>query len=234
MKEPPELDITTFLNLMVVLIPFLLISAVFSRVTIMELSVPTGAGGGASAKPNFTIEVIVRKAGLELANGANVVAAIPKKDDQYDLEKLSKMLIRLKGDYPEKEDATVLMEPEIEYDYLIQVMDTVRGAEVREAQSGEVEKRSSFPAFPLETRHEEYPTHETNGAEQEKGDGTEADLADGCLHHPGLFSALQFLRQRCAGGAEGDQTARFRCRGQAEGDGGDHGGPRRCWSRARP
>jgi biopolymer transport protein ExbD len=57
------------LNLMVVLIPFLLISAVFSRVTIMELSVPTSAGGSASNTPNFAIEVIVRKAGLEIANG---------------------------------------------------------------------------------------------------------------------------------------------------------------------
>ena len=46
--EAPELDITTFLNLMVVLIPFLLISAVFSRVAIMELSVPTSAGGAAA------------------------------------------------------------------------------------------------------------------------------------------------------------------------------------------
>ena len=35
------------MNLMVVLIPFLLISAVFSRVAIMELSVPTSAGGKA-------------------------------------------------------------------------------------------------------------------------------------------------------------------------------------------
>lgn len=34
-KETPELDVTTFLNLMVVLIPFLLITAVFSRITIM-------------------------------------------------------------------------------------------------------------------------------------------------------------------------------------------------------
>jgi hypothetical protein len=58
-----------FLNLMVVLIPFLLISAVFSRVTIMELSVPTSAGGSAR-KPNFAIEVIVAKAGLEIANGS--------------------------------------------------------------------------------------------------------------------------------------------------------------------
>jgi len=148
-KEPPELDITTFLNLMVVLIPFLLISAVFSRVTIMELSVPTGAGGAASATPNFTIEVIVRENGLELANGANVVAAFPKKDDQYDLETLSKMLIRLKSDYPDKEDATVLMEPDIQYDYLIRIMDTVRAAEVKVEGSEETQKLVLFPSISI-------------------------------------------------------------------------------------
>jgi biopolymer transport protein ExbD len=144
-KGTPELDITTFLNLMVVLIPFLLISAVFSRVTIMELSVPTGAGGAALNKQNFNIEVIVRGAGFELANGSTVEAAIPKKEEQYDLKKLSEMLIRLKAAYPEKEDATVLLEPGIEYDYLIQTMDAVRGAEVRVAGSEEIQKMILFP-----------------------------------------------------------------------------------------
>ncbi|MGD9070489.1 MAG: biopolymer transporter ExbD, partial [Desulfobacterales bacterium] len=91
MRAIPELDVTTFMNLMVVLIPFLLISAVFSRVAIMELSVPTSAGGTASKTPNFAIEVIVRQAGFEIANGSSVEAAIPKKDDQYDMEMLSKM-----------------------------------------------------------------------------------------------------------------------------------------------
>ena len=129
-KDTPELEITTFMNLMVVLVPFLLISAVFSRVTILELSVPTAAGGGAMVKPNFTIEVVVRKAGLELSNGLQVVAALPKKDDDYDLNKLSQMLIRLKKDYPDKDDATVLMEPDISYDSLIRVMDTVREADL--------------------------------------------------------------------------------------------------------
>jgi len=133
------------MNLMVVLVPFLLLSAVFSRVTVMELSVPTAAGGAASLKPNFNIEVIVRKSGLEIANGHSVEAAIPKKDDQYDLQKLSEMLIRLKADYPQKDDATVLMEPEIEYDHLIHVMDTVRGAEVREPGSEETQKLALFP-----------------------------------------------------------------------------------------
>jgi biopolymer transport protein ExbD len=144
MKEPPELNITTFLNLMVVLIPFLLISAVFSRVTIVELSVPTGAGG-ASNKPNFSVEVIVRDTGLELADGSRVVAAIPKKDDQYDMEKLSELLIRIKGSYPEKEDATVLMEPQIEYDHLIAIMDTVRAAEILGTQSEDIQRMVLFP-----------------------------------------------------------------------------------------
>jgi biopolymer transport protein ExbD len=143
--ETPGLDVTTFLNLMVVLIPFLLITAVFSRVTIMELSVPTSSGGSALNTPNFAIEVIVRKAGLEIANGSSVEAAIPKKDDQYDMQMLYEMLMRLKARYPEKQDATVLMEPEIEYDYLIQIMDAVRGAEVQVEGSEEVEKVVLFP-----------------------------------------------------------------------------------------
>ena len=144
-EETPQLDITTFLNLMVVLIPFLLISAVFSRVTIMELSVPTSAGGSALNTPNFAIEVIVRKAGLEIANGSSVEAAIPKKDDQYDMQMLYELLKRLKARYPEKDDATVLMEPDIEYDYLIQIMDAVRGAEVQMEDSEEVKKMVLFP-----------------------------------------------------------------------------------------
>ena len=143
--EAPDLDVTTFLNLMVVLIPFLLISAVFSRVTIMELSVPTSAGESALNKPNYTIEVIVRKAGLEIANGASVEAAIPKKDEQYDMDMLSKILKRLKERYPEKEDATVLMEPEIEYNYLIQIMDAVRGTQVQVEGSEEVGRMVLFP-----------------------------------------------------------------------------------------
>jgi biopolymer transport protein ExbD len=143
--ETRGLEVTTFLNLMVVLVPFLLISAVFSRVTIMELTVPTSAGGSASKTPNFAIEVIVREAGLEIGNGSSVEAAIPKKDGQYDMKMLSEMLVRLKARYPEKEDATVLMEPEIEYDYLIQVMDAVRGAEVQVEGSEEVQKMVLFP-----------------------------------------------------------------------------------------
>ena len=148
-EETPELDVTTFLNLMVVLIPFLLISAVFSRITILELSVPTSAGGSAVNTPNFVIEVIVRKAGLEIANGSSVEASFPKKDDQYDFDMLSEMLTRLKAKYPEKADATILLEPDIEYDHLVQVMDVVRVGQVQEEESEEVKTVALFPEISI-------------------------------------------------------------------------------------
>jgi biopolymer transport protein ExbD len=144
-EESSGLDVTTFMNLMVVLIPFLLVSAVFSRVTILDLSVPTGASASTLRTPNFAIEVIVRKGGLEIANGSSVEAAFPKKDGNYDLRMLHEMLTRLKDKFPEKQDATVLMEPNIEYDYLIQIMDAVRGAEVHAEGSAEVKKIVLFP-----------------------------------------------------------------------------------------
>ena len=148
-RDTPELNITSFMNLMVVLVPFLLITAVFSRITILELSVPTASGGDQVVKPNFAIEVIVRKAGLELANGSSVVASIPNQADEYDLQKLTKILLRLKSDYPEKDDATVLMEPDIQYDHLIRVMDTLRETEIPEEGSGELKKMTLFPKISI-------------------------------------------------------------------------------------
>jgi len=62
---------------------------------------------------------------------------------------LSKMLMRLKAAYPEKEDATVLMEPDIAYDYLVQVMDVVRGAEVRDEETDEVTRMVLFPEISI-------------------------------------------------------------------------------------
>lgn len=129
-KEAPELEITSFLNLMVVLIPFLLISAVFSRVTVLELNVPTG-GGGSADKPKLTLEIIVRKKGIEIGNGKGVVASMKKVDGKYDIPTLSSYLQKIKKNYPDKTDATVLMEPNLEYEFLVLVMDAVRSAEIK-------------------------------------------------------------------------------------------------------
>ena len=169
-KEPPELNITTFLNLMVVLVPFLLITAVFSRVTIMELSLPTGGSSSADNKQQLVVEVIVREKGLEIGNGKQVLAKFPllkagdiatdTADDGvekngidvsklYDIKLLSKYLTRIKEQYPDKTDALVLMEADIEYRVLIRVMDAVRSAFVRQAGGeGEADVLQQVVLFP--------------------------------------------------------------------------------------
>jgi len=165
-KEPPELNITTFLNLMVVLVPFLLITAVFSRITIMELTLPTGEGANDNKKQQLSIEVIVRQKGLEIGNGKQVLARFPllKEEDVeltvdedgskdtsklYDLQLLSDFLVKIKGKYPDKTDATVLMESNIEYRVLIRVMDAVRSTFLRQvSEEGEADVLQQVVLFP--------------------------------------------------------------------------------------
>lgn len=147
--EQAELNITTFLNLMVVLIPFLLVTAVFSRITIMELDLPVAAGGSAPDKPAVTIEVMVRKNKLEVGDGRRVVTTIPKIGDKHDLRKLSETLLGIKKSHGDKEDATILVEQDIEYDDVIHVMDAVRLIEIREPGSDVVQKIALFPALSI-------------------------------------------------------------------------------------
>ena len=139
-----EIDVTTFLNLMVVLVPFLLITAVFSRLTIVELNLPSSAGGASSVEDSFRVEVIVREEGIEISNGKATIATIPKTEDEYDFETLSDFMVELKLEYPEQENASVLMETQIPYDYLIQVMDIVRSVEVQNEETEEYELFALF------------------------------------------------------------------------------------------
>jgi biopolymer transport protein ExbD len=145
-KELPGIEVTTFMNLMVVLVPFLLITAVFSRITIAELDLPS-TESVSPVTPTFRVEVVVRQAGLEIMDGAQVIAEIPKAGDAYDLSQLSEYLVAIKSQYPEKDDASVLLEPDIEYDHLIQVMDTVRSVETED--EGQTRHADLFTAISI-------------------------------------------------------------------------------------
>lgn len=144
-KQPMELEVTTFLNLMVVLVPFLLITAVFSRIAIVELTLPSSTGGASSEQPAFRVEVIVRQEGLEISNGSAVIAAIPNVNDEYDFETLAQYVMSLKRDYPDQEAASVLLEPDIPYDYLIRVMDVIRSAEMPSSDQEQPIRVALFP-----------------------------------------------------------------------------------------
>jgi hypothetical protein len=111
----------------------------------MELNMPAGNNADTQKKPAMAIEVVVREKGLEISNGRSVIARFPKVDDDYDLNKLSEYLLKIKAQYSDKSDATVLMEPDIEYHTLITVMDVVRVAEVVQGDNPEPQEIELFP-----------------------------------------------------------------------------------------
>jgi biopolymer transport protein ExbD len=127
-QEAVELNITAFMNLMVILVPFLLITAVFSQVAILELNLPSSNDQpGADDPESMVLEVIVRPTALEVGErNRGLLASLPLKDDGYDYDGLQDYLKRVKAKFPDKVDASILLEPDIPYDTLVQVMDAVR------------------------------------------------------------------------------------------------------------
>jgi biopolymer transport protein ExbD len=128
-RKMAELLLVPMIDIFTVLVTFLLMTAVFTRITIIELDLPSSASGGVT-EPAFRLEVIVREEGFELTNGSRRIATIPKVNGEYDLTTLSELALSLKRDYPDADDASVLLEPNIAYDHLIQVMDAIRSADV--------------------------------------------------------------------------------------------------------
>jgi len=137
-RKTVELLLVPMIDIFTVLVTFLLMTAVFSRITILELDLPSAASKEVS-KPVFRLEVIVRKQGLELTNGSALIARIPNLNGEYDLKSLSTLALSLKRDNPDASAASVLLEPEIEYDSLIQVMDAIRTAEPSAAEPSAAE-----------------------------------------------------------------------------------------------
>jgi len=144
--DTAELNITAFMNLMVILVPFLLITAVFSRLAILQLNLP-----GSSSEPvepqeqSFQLEVIVRQDKIEVGDrNQGLLGIYPSSDDgEYDYDALSGKLSELKDRYPDKTDAAILLESDIAYDTLVQVMDRVRIEE--EIQEESIVRSDLFP-----------------------------------------------------------------------------------------
>ena len=145
--ETAELNITAFMNLMVILVPFLLITAVFSRLAVLELNLPGSSGEPVEPQEQaFQLEVIIRADKIEVGDrNQGLLGVYPNKGDGYDYEALSSKLSEVKRRYPSKTDASILLEQDIEYDTLVQVMDRVRIAERVDEEERSVKRFDLFP-----------------------------------------------------------------------------------------
>jgi len=126
--QPVELDITAFMNLMIVLVPVLLLSMVFTQNAVLDLNFP--ALDDSKIPPlneKLQLQLIVRENGMNIADTkAGLIRHIPKLDGQYDFDALSEILKLLKSKLPNKTDITLLLAENIDYQTLVSTMDTTR------------------------------------------------------------------------------------------------------------
>ena len=133
-RKPAELLLVPMIDIFTVLVTFLLMTAVFSRTVILQLNLPPPNTAFREPPPGLQLEVMVRKELLQVADrNSGPLATIPNTQAGYDYGALTDYLKRVKAKFPEKTDATILLEPDTPYDTLVQVMDRVR---VFEASQG--------------------------------------------------------------------------------------------------
>ncbi len=137
-RQEAELDITSFMNLMIVLVPVLLMMMVFSKITVVELQLPgLSTLGPEESIENQQLEVLVTRNTLEVYFPQGyLVQAIPAKVDVesgrtlHDFAQLQGVLKQVKQTLLAKEvdknDLVLLLDDDVSYQTIVSLMDTVR------------------------------------------------------------------------------------------------------------
>jgi biopolymer transport protein ExbD len=126
-RKPAELLLVPMIDIFTVLVTFLLMTAVFSRTVILQLNLPAPQTEFKDPPPGLQLEVMVRKDQLMVADrNSGPLHAVPNSPSGYDYDGLTEYLKFVKTKFPEKTEASILLEPDTAYDTLVQVMDHVR------------------------------------------------------------------------------------------------------------
>ena len=143
-----DLNIVPMIDMMVILVFFLIFTAVFSKTNVLPLNLPSSSTSPAPELPKgLKLEVIVRPNDIVVNDrNSGPLKTFVNTPNGYDLDGLSLFMRQVKSQYPDMTDATVLLAPNIPYDSLVQVMDTVR---VYELPVKPFDKAELFPDISL-------------------------------------------------------------------------------------
>lgn len=127
-----DVNITAVMNIFLILIPFLLLTAVFVRIAVLELSLPSMSRKGQVSqlkKESVILNMLfIKETGFELRSPDLEKAVIAKKGTNYDWERLKKQLAGIKTKHPQSEDIIISPENTTTYETIIHVMDRCREA----------------------------------------------------------------------------------------------------------
>src|SRR5690625_4364635 len=148
-QEAAELNITAFMNLMVILVPFLLITAVFSRMTVLELNLP-GLDGSSGDEQEVKLQLqLVVHSDYWLVQDGNLgeIKRIEHTDNDRHWRQLKEVLVVVKARLPEETGNALLFNSNTTYNSMIQVTSNVRSTKLLRA--GTIEAIELLPDISL-------------------------------------------------------------------------------------
>lgn len=123
-----DLNLVPFIDLMSVMITFLLITAVWTQVSMIKLGSSIYGKQNTDETPppppnaDVPFRLDVKETGYRVVIGKQKYT-IDKVNGEYDKAELKTKLDNIKQAYPDKVDAVITVEEQLKYDYLIQGMD---------------------------------------------------------------------------------------------------------------
>jgi len=128
-----ELNLVPYIDLLTCMVVFLLMTAVWTQLARIDV---TQKGQAQSAEqtdekpPETRLVVVVNEDGFLIAGGAaGDQKPIKKKEGKYDYDTLSAILKEVKKTYPDKRDVHIASDDTIQYQFIIQTMDTALTAQ---------------------------------------------------------------------------------------------------------
>ncbi|MBN2297792.1 MAG: biopolymer transporter ExbD [Deltaproteobacteria bacterium] len=145
-SEEIDLDMVPIMNMFLVLIPFLLMSASFFHLRAINTSVPVLAQGSSlqEEKSDIKLTVIVEleEKGIHLSAisdevDSSVIDSFEEQvavtdSDEYPMDALSTSLRRIKAQYPASDTLIIIPESNVIYDTIIRTMDVARSSDESE------------------------------------------------------------------------------------------------------
>jgi len=122
-----DLNIVPMIDMMVILVFFLIFTAVFSKTNILQLNLPASSSVPVDLPKGLKLEIIIRPNDLVINDrNSGPLKTLDNTANGYDLDHLSEFMRQVKSQFPQMTDATILPGPAVPYDTLVQVMDAVR------------------------------------------------------------------------------------------------------------
>jgi len=169
-QQDAELNITAFLNLMIVLVPVLLMTMVFSRITVLGLTLPDAASSPDTPEEDQYLELVVTDKELQIYYPRGfllkrvpqtevldeeteevVLTDTGEAEMEHDYELLSDVLQEVKRLLKEKDidkrDVTILSQPDTSYQTIVSLMDSARS--FKAVVAGSVVNAELFPDISL-------------------------------------------------------------------------------------